>query len=37
MRVQTIRFDDRRRPRPRDKIVLGFEGDNLIERLEFIL
>lgn len=37
MRVQTIRFDDRRRPRPRDKIVLGFEGGNLVERLEFIL
>lgn len=36
VRVQTVRFSPDRKPAPR-KIKLGFEGDNMVERLQFAL
>ena len=36
VRRQTIRFSPDRTPMPR-KVKIGFEGDNMVERLEFVL
>lgn len=36
IRTQTVRFNTERTPMPK-RIKLGFESDNLVERLEFVL